>query len=253
MIKNVHVLKTEGVVLRHTDWGEADRLLVLFTREFGKIRALAKGVRKLRSRKAGHIEPFSRSTLLLARGRDMWIVTQAELQEAYQPIRDDLLKTAYALYILELLDKFTYEEGENPGLFRLLVESLERTAKEPDPFLAIRYFEMRLLDLLGFRPNFFQCVGCGKEIQPENQHFSALQGGVRCPRCGPVPNSRPVSLLALRHLRHLQRSSYQDAVRLLPPKHIQNEIEALLHHYLTFLLERNLNSPEFLKEIRDRQ
>jgi DNA repair protein RecO (recombination protein O) len=78
-----------------------------------------------------------------------------------------------------------------------------------------------------------------------------LQGGVRCPVCGSSAGSRPVSVLALRHLRHLQRSSYQDAVRLLPLSHIRNEIEALLNYYLTFLLERNLNSPEFLKEIRD--
>ena len=113
MPSSERTLRTEVVVLRHTDWGEADRLLVLFSREAGKLRAVAKGVRKLHSRKAGHLEPFTRVKLLLARGRDFWIVTQAETVDAYLPIREDLVRTAYAAYVIELLDRFTYEEGEN--------------------------------------------------------------------------------------------------------------------------------------------
>jgi DNA repair protein RecO (recombination protein O) len=105
-------LRVEAVVLRHTDWGEADRLLVLYTREAGKLRAIAKGARRLRSRKAGHLEPFTRVTLMLARGRDLWIVTQAQTVNAYLPLREDLLRTSYAIYVMELLDRFTYEEGK---------------------------------------------------------------------------------------------------------------------------------------------
>ncbi len=253
MAREFRSQRVEAVVLRHSDWGEADRLLVLYTREMGKIRAIAKGVRKLRSRKAGHVEPFSRVNLLLARGRDMWIVTQAELQESYQSIREDLLKTAYAAYIIELLDRFSYEEGQNQALFRLLVETLQRVAGEADPFMAVRYYEIRLLDVLGFRPNFFQCVECGKEIEPLDQYFSALQGGVRCPHCGLAAGSRPLSVKVLRYLRHYQRSKYQDAIRLSPPESIRPEMESVLNYYLTYLLERKLNSPEFIKEIRDNQ
>src|SRR5512140_1231536 len=113
-------IRVETVVLRHADWGEADRILVLYTRESGKIRAVAKGVRKLRSRKAGHLEPFTRVTLMLAHGRDMWIVTQAETVDAFQPLREDLLLTGYAANVIELLDRFTYEEGENRSLYSLL-------------------------------------------------------------------------------------------------------------------------------------
>src|SRR5574338_1349979 len=117
-------LRAEVVVLRHNDWGEADRLLVLFSREAGKLRGIAKGVRKMHSRKAGHLEPFTRVKLLLARGRDFWIITQAETVDAYLPIREDLLRTAYAAYVIELLDRFTYEEGPNRPLYLLLVETL---------------------------------------------------------------------------------------------------------------------------------
>lgn len=82
--------RVEAVVLRHSDWGEADRMLTIFTRELGKLRVVAKGARRPRSRKAGHLEPFTRVALLLARGREIWIVTQAETLDAYLPVRDDL-------------------------------------------------------------------------------------------------------------------------------------------------------------------
>ena len=176
--------RVEAVVLRHSDWGEADRMLTIFTRELGKLRVVAKGARRPRSRKAGHLEPFTRVALLLARGREIWIVTQAETLDAYLPVRDDLERTGYAAYVAELLDRFTYEEGENSSLYRLFVEALERVSTLEDPVPAIRYYEIRLLDLLGFRPELFHCVQCGNEIQPEAQYFSALLGGVVCPRCG---------------------------------------------------------------------
>ena len=102
-------------MLRHSDWGEADRLLWLYTRQHGKLRALAKGVRKIRSRKAGHLEPFTRVALLLARGRDFYIVTQAETVDPYLSLREDLKRLGYASYVVELLDRFTYDEDEHPG------------------------------------------------------------------------------------------------------------------------------------------
>ena len=102
--------RASAVVLRHADYGEADRLLTLFTREQGKVRAIAKGARKLTSRKAGHIEPFTHVTLQLAKGRDLFIVTQAETVNNFSGLREDLVKTGYAAYIVELIDRFTYEE-----------------------------------------------------------------------------------------------------------------------------------------------
>jgi len=248
-----HTLSVESVVLRHSNWGEADRLLVLFTREAGKLRAVAKGVRKMRSRKAGHLEPFTRVKLLLAHGRDFWIVTQAETVDAYLPLREDLLRTAYGSYVLELLDRFTYDEGENRSLYQLLLDTLSRVTNLPDPYIAVRYYEIRLLDLLGFRPELFHCVNCGNPIKAEDQFFSFLQGGVVCPPCTDhMHAARQVSMDALRFLRHLQRSSFSEAQRADPSPGVRAEMESLLNDYLTFLLERKLNSPEFLDEIRQK-
>lgn len=251
MPSTVRSLHTEVVVLRHSDWGEADRLLTLFSREAGKLRAVAKGVRKMRSRKAGHLEPFTRSKVLLARGRDFWIITQAETVDAYLPIGEDLLRTAYAAYVLELVDRFIYEEGENRALYQLLVDTLERVATLPDAFPAVRYFEIRLLDLLGFRPELNNCVRCGNEIKAEDQYFDAGQGGVLCPRCGEgVQTARPVSVNTLKFLRHYQRSTFREASRPELSPAVRRDMESLLNYYLTFLLERKLNAPAFLREVR---
>ena len=264
-------MRLEAVVLRHINWGEADRLLWLFSREMGKVRAVAKGVRKPRSRKAGHVEPFTRVSLQLARGRDMLLVTQAEAMDAYLPLHEDLLRMGYASYVVELLDRFTYEEGENRPLYRLLTDTLERIGKEAGPApgpgqtvaspeaasqgsrlaLAVRYYEIRLLDLLGFRPQLFECAVCGNEILAEDQYFSAALGGVLCPNCGlNAPGARPISQNALRHLRHFQRSSYTEATRAHLTSELDRELEQIMQHYLTYLLERGLNTPEFLRRVK---
>lgn len=244
-------LRAEAVVLRHSDWGEADRILTLYTRQMGKIKGIAKGARKMRSRKAGHIEPFTHVNLQLARGRDLFIVTQAEAIDPYLRLRDDLVRVGYASYIVELLDRFTYEEDENPSLFRLLADTLSRLNLESDPTLAIRYYEIRLLDLLGYRPQLFKCANCEAEIQPEDQYFSASQGGVLCPKCGQTAaDARPVSMQVLKYLRHFQRSSYPQAMRARLTPSLNRELEQLMQYYLTYILERGLNTPAFLRYIK---
>ena len=244
--------RDECVVLRHSDWGEADRLLTLYTRQRGKVRAIAKGARKIRSRKAGHLEPFTRVSLQLARGHDLLIVTQAETLQAYLPIHDDLAKTGQAAYVVELLDRFTYEDDtENVDIFRLLTEVLGRIEKDADPWLAIRYYEVRLLDLLGYRPHLFECANCGRDIKAEDQFFSAFQGGVLCPSCGAgLPGVWNVSVEALKYLRHFQRSTYAEAQRARPSPEVKTEVEALVIHYVTYILERALNSPDFIRQTK---
>jgi DNA repair protein RecO (recombination protein O) len=252
MPKTERSFRVTAIVLRHADWGEADRLLTLFTRETGKLRAVAKGARKARSRKAGHLEPFTHVRLQLAKGRDLPIVTQADTVDAYIPIRDDLIKTGYAAYAAELLDRFTYEdETESSIPFRLLTETLGRISQERDAWLAVRYYEMRLLDYLGFRPQLFKCANCEEDIEPADQYFSPLAGGVICPRCGGgLPGLWSISVYALKYLRHFQRSSYAEASRAHPTADVKRELETLMQGFFTYLLERELNTPGFMKQIR---
>jgi len=242
--------RVEAIVLRHQDWGEADRLLVLFTRQSGKLRAVAKGARKLRSRKAGHLEPFTRVSLQLAKGRDLPIVTQAEALDLYMPIRQNLELYGYASYVVELIDRFTYEEGEHRAMYNLLADTLQRLAETPNPPFVLRYYELHLLDLLGYRPQLFKCAICQAEIQPQDQYFSAEQGGTLCPSCGKkTPAATPVSQIALKYLRHLQRSAYLEAAKARIAEPVNQEMESLLQGYITYLLERKLNTPGFLRSI----
>jgi DNA repair protein RecO (recombination protein O) len=242
--------RVEAVVLRHSDYGEADRILVIYTRDKGKLRVIAKGVRKIRSRKAGHLEPFTRASLQLAAGRDMAIVTQADTVDTYLPMRDDLVKTGLAAYVIEVVDRFTYEEEANPAIYRLLTDTLERISAQADPALALRYYDLHLLDLLGFRPELFRCLGCGEEIQPQDQYFSVAQGGIYCPNCGAGrADATPISMETLKYLRHLLRSSYPEAARATLSAPVRAEMEAILQRYIQYLLERNLNTPSFIRDV----
>jgi len=246
------VYRTEAIILRHSDLGEADRLLTAYCAEFGKLRLVAKGVRRPGSRKAGHVEPFTRCHLLVARGRELDIITQAEAVELYPALREDLLRLSHAAYVVELMDRFSMDEGEgHRSLYRLLTNTLERLAQGADPATTVRFFELRLVDELGFRPELFRCVACGSDIQPEDQFYSSRDGGVICPRCGRErTGARPITLSALKVLRHFQRNTFAVAAapRIRPEVHA--EVETVMEDYLTHLLERSLNSPAFLRRVR---
>ena len=218
------------------------------------MRAIAKGARKIASRKAGHLEPFTRVKLQLAKGRDLLIVTQAETIDAYISLRENLTLTGYAAYVLELLDRFVPdEETASPSLYRLLTETLSRLASESVPWLTVRSYEMRLLDLLGFRPQLFECANCGNEISAEEQFFSAALGGAICPRCGRgLPGLWPISVEALKYLRHFQRSDYRAATRARPDAETQKEVETVMQGYFQYLRERELNTPGFIKHVKEK-
>jgi DNA repair protein RecO (recombination protein O) len=110
---------------------------------------------------------------------------------------------------------------------------------------------MRLLDIVGFRPQLFRCVNCNAEIRAEDQYFSAQLGGVVCPRCGPgAPGAHPVTMPVLKYLRHFQRSSFNEAKRAKLTPNLTYQLELVMQHYVTFLLERGLNTPAFLRRLR---
>jgi DNA repair protein RecO (recombination protein O) len=249
--KDARSYRTQAIVLSHIEYGEADRILKLFTLEKGKISAIAKGVRKIRSRKAGHLEPFTHVNLFLAKGRNLDIITQAETIDPFLGLRDNLERVAFASYVMELLDRFTYEEGQNVGLFRLLANTLSRLENQPNTETIVHYFELRFLDLLGFRPQLFECVECGKAIQEQDQYFSPLLGGVLCPKCGITRGDAwPVEKDTLRYFRHLQRSNWGQVASIIIPEDIEAKLADLITRYFTYLLERKLNSPTFLREVR---
>lgn len=243
--------RSEGIVLRRQDFGEADRLLTLYTQDFGKIRVIAKGARKPHSRKAGHVELFMRSKMLFATGRNIDLLTQVELQEAYRPLREDLVRVTYASHVVELLDRFTAENDNHPELFQLLADALGWLVETRDLMLTARYYELRLLSLVGYEPRLFQCVGCGETLAPRDQFFSPEMGGVLCPECQRADaRALPLSLAALKVLRYMQTRPYSTVRVLHVRRALHTELETITLQTIQHILERRLQSADFLKRLR---
>lgn len=249
--KEARTYHVNAVVLRHLEYGEADRILTLYTLERGKMSAIAKGVRKIKSHKAGHLMPFTQVALFLAKGRNLAVVSQAQAIQTFEALRADLVRTAYAAYVVELVDRFSYDDSDNRQLFNLLVDTLERLDQCAQPPTSVHYFEVHLMNLLGFRPELTQCVSCGEQVKPVDQYFSAHLGGALCPNCaGKDPLAWHISMSALKYLRFFQRSPWSKVRERVIPEAVEEEIKTLIERYLTYLLECSLKTPPFLEAIK---
>jgi len=141
--------KTEGIILKRINYGEADRILTIYTKHYGKIKAIAKGVRKITSRKGGNLELFNHCVLFLAEGKNLDILTEAQVINSFSRLSKDLEKTAAAFYLVELVDQLTPERQANRQVFDLLVQTLNQLSEcQTDKLIA--NFEIKLLRLLGF-------------------------------------------------------------------------------------------------------
>ena len=248
MERSVHF---RAIVVRHTNYDEADRFITFLTPYQGKVSALAKGVRKLSSRKAGHLQPFTYVDVQLSKGRGAaWLVSQVSTIEAYPEITASLEKTVRTSCVLELADRFSLENVENVQLFQLTLDTIRRIAVFEDTFPVQRYFDLQLLSLTGYRPQLFQCVRCHKKIEPEDQFIHYSLGGVLCPDCGMLtPGARHISMKSLKYMRYYQTHSFTDAAAAGWPHDSRMEAENILTGYQSFLLERKTNSQQFLEQV----
>ncbi len=243
------VYRTQAIVLRRSDLGEADRLLMLGT-PAGKRTVIAKGVRKTTSRLAGHIELFSHTTLMLAMGRNLDVVTQSQVLNSFNTVRSDLSRLSYAYYITELYDLFTHEE-ENQQLFSLLLQAFQALDTTGNADLILRSFELWLLHYTGYRPHLQHCAVCHALLTEQANRFSPSQGGVLCPQHAQVDRAAlPMSLHAFKVLRHLQRTPLETAARLNVSEAVLQETEQLLRAALYHIIERTLKSVAFIESLR---
>ena len=242
--------------MRTMDLGEADRVLTVLTPRLGKLRVIAKGVRRPRSRIGGGLQPFSDVQLVLAVGRTFDVVTSTSLEDPHLGLRNDLHSTAAAWYVVELADRFCEGAADSHEAFRLLAQALSAldAGSEVSREVVARWFELHLLEAMGFRPELTRCLECGTEIQPDGNSFSPVGGGVVCPQCAHAAHgARPVSVDALKILRHLQRSPLVGVLRLRLAAGMQREVERLLHATVSAVIERELRSRDFLDEVAARE
>jgi DNA repair protein RecO (recombination protein O) len=193
----VSLYRDVGVVLRTYKLGEADRIVVLLTRDHGKVRAVAKGVRKTKSRFGGRLEPLSHVSLLLYQGRELDIVSQAESLDHFRGLHDDLGRLTRGIALLEAIDQVAQERQPSPRLYQMLVGALRTLATADHPLL-VGAFYWKLLAAEGLQPELDGCVSCGS--RETLVAFDLDQGGVLCRNCRRGVAISPDAVTLLRRL-----------------------------------------------------
>ena len=173
--------KCEGIVLRTTDYGETNKIVTLYTREWGKIGVMARGAKKPKSRLSAITQPFTYGFFLLQNGRGLGNMQQGEIITPLRAIKEDIFLTAYASYVVELTDKSTDEKKTNPFIFELLYQTLTYLNEGYDPEILKNIYEMKMLPVLGLYPILNQCAICGDKEGLFS--FSIREGGIICHRC----------------------------------------------------------------------
>lgn len=250
MSREFRTYRAEGVVIRRRNIGEADSIFTVFTESRGKFDAVARGIRKAKSRMRGHLEPLTISRFLLAQGRSLDVFTQAETVRALPGIRGDLDRWMTATYCAEILDRFTAERAENTGLywlFRASLEALEAGA----PLANVRcFFELHLLGDAGFEVQVLTCAICGGPLAPEPTLFSPEAGGLVCRQCrGEAGPGKLCSVRAIKVLRHCVQAGLGDFCGLGIDGELAAELESLLGGAVRFHMEREALSTRVAHEI----
>jgi DNA repair protein RecO (recombination protein O) len=232
--------KEQGVVLRAVKLGEADKIVTVMTQGSGKVRAVAKGIRKTTSRFGARLEPFTHVSLMAYRGRGaLDTVTQAEIIAHHRPIREDLGLFAAGETMLEATDKVAEEHERNVKLFLLLLGGLRALAVRPgDPVAVAESFLLKLLSLSGFHPSLTACAACGT---PGPTRFSTAQGGAVCSACADH-DAEPVAPETLAALAGLATADLTKAGDHRAEPSTRRQARALLAGFTEYHLERRIRS-----------
>jgi DNA repair protein RecO (recombination protein O) len=265
-MRQQHSYSTEAIILKRTDLGEADRVVTLFTPKKGKFHAIAKGSRRPVSKLAGHLDLLCRSQLQVGIGRNLDIITQAEIRENFLRLRSELWHMTCGFYLAELVDRFVEERVAHSDIYTLLLQTLryldadaaalgqQRAQETGEPgsqtngktSLLLRYFELHLLSAVGYAPSLQNCVSCGSELLAQENGFKASLGGVLCPQCSHLWERR-LSLNAFKVLRYIQKHPWSESSRVRLNAPLETELEVVMHGLLRFHLERDLKSWSFLE------
>lgn len=235
--------RSEAIVLARQDYGEADRIFIIYTPNRGRMSIIAKGIRRPKSRFGSSIDYFTRVSLDLAKGRDLDVVTGVSAVDSHERLRTDTESYGYAAYFAELTRHLTQDRQENRPLYDLLASSLALVNEGLDPWPVARHFELGILTMLGYRPELFRCVNCTRELEAVPNSFSSQLGGMLCPGCRLVDPSAPsLSVHGQKYLRTLARSGLAAVIRLDVPVPVRSEVANAVAGYLRFVAEREFTS-----------
>lgn len=238
--------KTKAVVLRSQDLREADKLIILYSEKAGKIKAVAKGLKKTSSRFGAKLEVFTFLDLILyeKRSGSLEIITSAQIIDSFKEIRQDLKRIAYGSYLVELTEVLLSEKESDNRLLSLILQSLHWLRLEANPLLPLT-FTLRIISLLGYEPHLSRCLACGKEVNGRIG-ISPTKGGIVCLVCD--KEALQISLSSLSLMKNLLKSDLNEVRRLSVANDIMDELTSLVFKdYLPCYLHRPLKSVEFLE------
>ena len=240
-----------AIILRRINFSETDRIATLYTRERGKISGIAKGARKPISRLSGATEVLTYAKYQLASGKNLDIITQAEVKESFPRIHGDLNRIAYAAYMAELLDKFVEEHEANADLFDLLLSALYLMERPNDPEKITRMFELQFMKAVGYEPVLDKCINCRMPISVSEVSFSPSLGGIVCEKCGALPEDAiQISREAADTMQALMSADAPEVEQMEIPQTVMDQIAHVLRWYIRYRAERELKSLEFLQALR---
>ena len=240
----------EGIVLRRVNYGDADRILTVLTRDHGKIGVIARGVRRPQSRLGPRTDLFTRSRMQLARGRgELDVLTQAEQMTAPSP--QGARRVACAALCAELTDRVLENHHPDSEIYELVAHALRDCADAArDPRAAVVWFARRMIDRLGYAPQLYDCVSCGATLVEEPARFSARGGGLLCPRCSPEDSGAvDCSVRAIKVIRAAASSDSDLWRRLRLDPATLTTVERVVEAELAFHLDRRLRSFDVLRAI----
>jgi len=251
--------KTECLVLRRLPFREADRKIVVLTPGRGKLRLLARGAAKIKSKLAAHLEPFSCSQIMVAVGKNYDTIAASTLKKKYSTLSQSLLKKAWADYVVEIVDNVTKEEQADLDIYRLVNDTLEfldslamRTAKDYlSGFMTVAGFVVKLISHLGYHPELSNCSVCHKRISSSGNAFDFTQGGVICQTCYSDKKNQsnivPITDAAIKLLRFLLTEPFLKISKLKATKDQLDELKNTIDKFLAYYVEVELKSVEFIR------
>lgn len=241
--------KLEGIVIRTRDYGESNKVVILFTRERGKMSAMARGAKKPKSPLAAATQPFTLGQYLCYTGSGMATLSQADLLESHHHLRSDLLLASYAAYWTELLDKLSGEKEPDPRTYDWLLQVLHMLEEGVDPETLSRIFELKVLESAGYRPRLDGCVQCGNTNLPVK--FSVRQGGLLCGVCSHGDTKAfSLSPSAARILKTLQRMTPERLGKIQVKEETRQQMERVLRSFIDEYTDLRLRSRTFLDRLK---
>ncbi len=254
------IVKAEGIIVRAMKMGESSKLVTLFTRDFGFLKVIAKGSRTSKSRFGAALEPLTVTRIVYydKETRDLQFLSQAEIAEHFPKLSSDLERWGFANACCELVERTHLGVELQTKVYPLLLETLRAMNTETvEVRLCFWRFQMYLLGLLGFAPNFKQCQSCGAANSSANdeqaiQHFDIAHGGVLCERCSASRSVQLLSSGAARLLQSLQSVSFERLARFKVSTPTRHAVEHFFKIYFAHHLEEmsNLSALKFVREIK---